>query len=124
MYVGINGPKITDSGGDAGCAIGRTLEAQCTGVDCTFSPLASDIPCTLDSGAILSFANRRTSTTRFKFIGSVKAFEIAGETARVGNGTCSETHRTELSGGQQACRTLLLPSARGLGMTFLATVLV
>lgn len=125
MSLGINGTKDHYSSGDAGCAIRRTLEAECAVVNCTFSLLAPDIPSTLDGGAILPFADRGTSTARLKFVGSVQAFEITGEIARAGNRSCGETHGAKLNGAQCAC-TFLLPNAGGLGVGvgFLAAVLV
>lgn len=77
----------------------RTLEARGTSIDFTRALLAPNIPRTLYSGAILSFVDRGASTARFKFVGGVKALEIARKTTRASNGTCGETHRTKLRGG-------------------------
>jgi len=101
------------------------FEARCASVDCACALLASDVPCTFDSGAILSFANGGTSTARFKFVGSVEALEIATETSRARNGTCGETHRTKLS--VVYCTLALRITTGGLGMRrviFLAAHLV
>jgi len=74
----------------------------------------------------LSSADRGASTARFKFVGSVEALEIGGETTRAGDGACGETHGAEL---RLASRGLTLPgmSAGGAGRRWgwlLATHLV
>jgi len=112
--------KCLDSGAEF--AITRTLETRCTSVDCTTAQLASDVPSTRDSGAILPFADRGTSTTRFQFVGGVKALKIATKTARAGNRTRGETHGTKLSVARCVRCTLCLrtlPIDGGLGRRLL-----
>jgi len=76
-------------------AIMGTLEAACACVDCTAALLASDVPCTRDSGAIVPFVDRGASTAGFEFIGGVKALKITSRTVRIGDGTRGQTHRAQ-----------------------------
>jgi len=81
--------------GNARFAVSGTLVARRAVIDCTGALLATNVPCTLDSSAILAFASRGASTARFEFVRGVKALEVAGQAVGAGDGACAETHGAE-----------------------------
>ena len=94
------------------------------GSTCTDALLTSDVPCTLDSGAINPLAGRCASTARFELIGGVEALQIVSETVRVGDGTCGETHRAQLNLAHLQCTFRLCAFATLGGLGFGLAIVV
>ena len=143
MFVGKTNEEKKCLAWDARFSVMGTLVACCAGVHCreganvrndrqgdgkgftcTSTILASHIPCTFDSGTILTLTDRGAPTTRLEFVGGVEALEIASGAAQAGDGACGETHRAQL--GVVALRgyRALVNTAGRLGVAFLAAVLV
>jgi len=92
---------------------------------CASAMFASNVPCTLDSSAILSLVDRGTTTTRLKFVDGVKALKISGETVHAINGARRETCRTAGSRVRLVLGTFPIVSVvgrPGLGAVTLAAV--
>jgi hypothetical protein len=62
---------------------------------CTSALLATNVPCALDSGAVLAVASGGASAARFEFVRGVEALEVAGQAAGAGDGACAKAHGAE-----------------------------
>lgn len=60
------------------------------------SVLATNVPCTLDSGAILSLSDRGASTAGLELCRGVEALIVSSETNDARNGASTKTRRAEL----------------------------